>query len=126
MRGKFITFEGVDGAGKSTHVEWFANELSRVMATVSESDGAANLRKLEGQFAKLAQRKGGKFTPRDLTQARHDKYSTVDEARAAMDTVVAGGRWHWVDDGKALAPKASAEGPPVDPNTSPPSDKAAA
>jgi len=27
MSGKFITFEGVDGAGKSTHVEWFANEL---------------------------------------------------------------------------------------------------
>ena len=27
MRAKFITFEGVDGAGKSTHVEWFANEL---------------------------------------------------------------------------------------------------
>lgn len=27
MRGKFITFEGVDGAGKSTHVEWLANEL---------------------------------------------------------------------------------------------------
>lgn len=24
---KFITFEGVDGAGKSTHVEWFANAL---------------------------------------------------------------------------------------------------
>ncbi len=27
MSGKLITFEGVDGAGKSTHVEWFANEL---------------------------------------------------------------------------------------------------
>ena len=27
MRGKFITFEGVDGAGKSTHVEWFADLL---------------------------------------------------------------------------------------------------
>jgi dTMP kinase len=24
---KFITFEGVDGAGKSTHLEWFANAL---------------------------------------------------------------------------------------------------
>ena len=24
---KFITFEGVDGAGKSTHLEWFAEEL---------------------------------------------------------------------------------------------------
>lgn len=26
-RAKFITFEGVDGAGKSTHVAWFADNL---------------------------------------------------------------------------------------------------
>lgn len=26
-KAKFITFEGVDGAGKSTHLEWFANSL---------------------------------------------------------------------------------------------------
>lgn len=26
-RGRFITFEGLDGAGKSTHVEWFAAAL---------------------------------------------------------------------------------------------------
>jgi dTMP kinase len=26
-QAKFITFEGVDGAGKSTHLEWFANTL---------------------------------------------------------------------------------------------------
>lgn len=25
--GKFITFEGMDGAGKSTHLEWFAENL---------------------------------------------------------------------------------------------------
>ena len=27
MKGKFITFEGVDGAGKSTHLAWFADVL---------------------------------------------------------------------------------------------------
>ena len=27
MRGKFITFEGIDGAGKSSHVEWLASFL---------------------------------------------------------------------------------------------------
>jgi dTMP kinase len=26
-KAKFITFEGVDGAGKSSHLEWFANAL---------------------------------------------------------------------------------------------------
>ena len=27
IKGKFITFEGVDGAGKSTHLEWFTEKL---------------------------------------------------------------------------------------------------
>jgi dTMP kinase len=26
-RGRFVTFEGIDGAGKSSHVEWFAERL---------------------------------------------------------------------------------------------------
>lgn len=30
MRGKFITLEGLDGAGKSTHLEWLAEQLRRV------------------------------------------------------------------------------------------------
>jgi dTMP kinase len=29
MRGKFITLEGIDGAGKSTHATWLADRLRR-------------------------------------------------------------------------------------------------
>lgn len=34
MKGKFITFEGIDGAGKSSHVEWLADLLRQRGLTV--------------------------------------------------------------------------------------------
>lgn len=44
MRGKFITFEGIDGAGKSSHIEWLTNHLraqGRVVHCTREPGGTA-------------------------------------------------------------------------------------
>jgi dTMP kinase len=36
-RGKFITFEGIDGAGKTTHIAWFRERLQQKLASASRS-----------------------------------------------------------------------------------------
>ena len=39
MTGKFITFEGIDGAGKSTHLAWFAQQLQAKLAPLGKTVG---------------------------------------------------------------------------------------
>jgi dTMP kinase len=36
-RGKFITFEGIDGAGKTTHLGWFRERLEEKVASAGRS-----------------------------------------------------------------------------------------
>jgi dTMP kinase len=36
-RGKFITFEGIDGAGKTTHLAWFRDQLEQKLASAGRS-----------------------------------------------------------------------------------------
>ncbi len=53
MRGRFITFEGIDGAGKSTHVAWFASTLTtrgKRVVTTREPGGTAMGEELRGML----------------------------------------------------------------------------
>ncbi|MBI2509199.1 MAG: hypothetical protein HYV99_04275, partial [Betaproteobacteria bacterium] len=45
MRGRFITLEGMDGAGKSTHLKWLARFLARcgVRVKVTREPGGTAL-----------------------------------------------------------------------------------
>lgn len=45
MRGKFITLEGVDGAGKSTHLDWIARRIEAAgkTAVVTREPGGTSL-----------------------------------------------------------------------------------
>ncbi|MFZ2974515.1 MAG: dTMP kinase [Ferribacterium limneticum] len=45
MKGKFITFEGIDGAGKSSHVEWLAELLRArgIVVQVTREPGGTEL-----------------------------------------------------------------------------------
>ncbi|MGN6319030.1 dTMP kinase [Trinickia sp.] len=36
-RGKFITFEGIDGAGKTTHLSWFRERLEEKVAAIGRA-----------------------------------------------------------------------------------------
>ena len=36
-RGKFITFEGIDGAGKTTHLGWFRDRLAEKVAATGHA-----------------------------------------------------------------------------------------
>jgi dTMP kinase len=51
VKGKFITFEGIDGAGKSSHVEWLAETLRQrgLVVKVTREPGGTELgEKLRG------------------------------------------------------------------------------
>lgn len=45
MKGKFITFEGIDGAGKSSHVDWLADLLRQrgLVVQVTREPGGTEL-----------------------------------------------------------------------------------
>jgi dTMP kinase len=90
MRGKFITLEGIDGAGKSTHVEWLVRLLEErgigVRAT-REPGGTA----LGERLRELLLDRGQRLAPETETllmfAARREHVATV------IEPALAAGAW---------------------------------
>lgn len=66
MRGKFITFEGMDGAGKSTHVRWLARFLARhgIRVKVTREPGGTAMGE---KLRKLVLHGGARLSPETET-----------------------------------------------------------
>ena len=66
MRGKFITFEGMDGAGKSTHLRWLARFLARhgIRVKVTREPGGTAVGE---KLRKLVLRGGARLNPETET-----------------------------------------------------------
>jgi dTMP kinase len=87
-RGRFITLEGVDGAGKSTHVAWIAEQLRargcKVLVT-REPGGTPLAEKLR---ALILSEPMDAFTETLLLFAARD-----DHVRAVIEPALAAGTW---------------------------------
>jgi dTMP kinase len=87
MRGKFITLEGIDGAGKTTHLEWLASFLQQreVRVTVTREPGGTSLGEaLRGIVLDRAQRLHPETEALLMFAARREHLAQV--VRPALDS----------------------------------------
>ena len=77
-RGKFITLEGVDGAGKSTHIPWIAERLragGREVVVTREPGGTPHAEKLRARL--LTEKMAPEEETRLMFEARADHVRQV-------------------------------------------------
>jgi dTMP kinase len=90
MRGKFITLEGLDGAGKSTHLAWLRSELEQrgVALTVTREPGGTRVGEtLRGLLLDPAQQLHPETEALLMFAARREHIATV--IRPALEA----GQW---------------------------------
>lgn len=90
MRGKFITLEGIDGAGKSTHVEWLVRLLEERGLTVRatrEPGGTALGERLREVLLDRGQRLAPETETLLMFAARREHVETV------IEPALAAGAW---------------------------------
>ena len=88
MPGKFITFEGIDGAGKSTHLQWLAGFLGArgIACTITREPGGTEL--------------GERLREIVLHQAMHPETEALlmfaarrEHLEQVIEPALAGGNW---------------------------------
>jgi dTMP kinase len=90
MRGKFITLEGIDGAGKSTHLEWLAQALSghdRSVRVTREPGGTELGERLRELLLQPGQRLDGLTEAMLMFAARQEHLARV------IRPALAAGQW---------------------------------
>ncbi len=88
LRGKFITLEGVDGAGKSTHVAWIAERLraaGREVVVTREPGGTPLAEKLRARVLTEP------MDPISETQLMFE--ARADHVQAVIEPALARGAW---------------------------------
>lgn len=87
-RGKFITLEGIDGAGKSTHLEWIAEQITgagQEVLTSREPGGTP----LGEQLREILLRKGMHADTEVLLMFA----SRAEHLRMLIEPALAAGKW---------------------------------
>ena len=73
--------------------KWFAQEARRIYATLTETEGDCNTRKL----VEFIRSRGGKMTVKALQRSNSRKYPTAEAAEAVLEVLVRDGLGAWED-----------------------------
>lgn len=87
-RGRFITLEGVDGAGKSTHVAWIAERLragGREVIVTREPGGTPLAEKVRARVL------SEKMDPREVTELMFE--ARADHVQKVIEPALERGAW---------------------------------
>lgn len=80
-----------------TLAAWFAREADRVYRMLGESGEEKSVRQLVELVTRLADRNGGRVTPKQLQNSNSRKYRSAEAAKADLERLVGHGLGKWVD-----------------------------
>lgn len=76
---------------------WFVHEAERVYATIGEDPEEREIRRISELVKRLAHRKDGTVSPRDLQRANQGQYPTAEVDEVALDLLAEAGLGTWCE-----------------------------